>query len=107
MMSLLGSPVYAISDGVVTRRSTSGWCSDNDLICGNVVLGIRHNLPDGTQFVALYGHIQTTLTENDSVVGGAPIGTVGPWSNGTHLHFGVHPGTTLPADNLGLLPNSN
>jgi hypothetical protein len=101
MMNGAGSPVYAISRGTVVRVSLNGWGS------GNVALLIRHTLEDGTEYVALYGHIVTSLREGDRVSGGVEIGTVGYWSGGNHLHFGVLPNTAIPASNLGMMPNSS
>lgn len=100
MMNNQGSPVYAISRGTVVRVSTGGWGT------GNVALLIRHTLEDGTDYVALYGHIVTSLVVGDRVSGGVEIGTVGYWSNGNHLDFGVLPTTYIPASNLGMMPNT-
>jgi murein DD-endopeptidase MepM/ murein hydrolase activator NlpD len=94
----IGDVVYAISDGIVTNRSTNGWESTN------IGIVIKHKLNDGTEFLAVYGHIISDLNVGNSVVAGAPFGTVGPHSNGSHLHFGIHPGLSMPASNWGLMP---
>lgn len=96
----LGAPVYAIADGSVLFRSTSGWGT------GNVGIVIRHSLSDGTPFIAVYGHIQTAVVAGNVVRAGVSFATVGPWSYGTHVHFGVAPGSTYPSGNLGTLANS-
>jgi hypothetical protein len=67
---------------------------------------IRHYLADGTPFVAVYGHIQTAVVAGSVVRAGVSFAMVGPWSYGTHVHFGVAPGSTYPSGNLGTLPNS-
>lgn len=100
MMKGYGLPVFAISRGTVEEVSLNGWGS------GNVGLLIRHTRSDGVQFLALYGHIITSLQKGDRVSGGVEIGTIGSWSNGDHLHFGVRPNTTIPSSNWGRMPNS-
>ena len=95
-----GSPVYPISDGVVTNISTNGWGT------GNVAIVIRHTLSDGSQFLALYGHIRTSVNVGNTVTGGVAFATIGPWSFGTHVHFGIHPGLSMPSTNWGAMPNS-
>ena len=96
----LDSPVYPISDGVITRISTDGWGT------GNVAAIVKHKLSDGTEFLSLYGHIKTSLKAGDQVKGGVGFAKIGYWSNGNHLHFGIHPSLTL-SGNLGAMPNSS
>jgi|CXWL01.1.fsa_nt_gi murein DD-endopeptidase MepM/ murein hydrolase activator NlpD len=44
----------------------------------------------------VYGHIRNlTVRAGDNVNLGTVLGTVGPYSGGNHLHFGVHPGPSL------------
>jgi murein DD-endopeptidase MepM/ murein hydrolase activator NlpD len=88
------SPVYAIADGEVYRRSTSGWGTDN------VGLLIKHKLADGTDFLALYGHIRSSLNVGDKVQGGIQFATIGPYSS-PHLHFGIHPAVSAPLSGNG------
>jgi hypothetical protein len=85
------SPVYAIADGKVLYRSPNGWGADN------VGLLIVHQTSDALAFTAVYGHIRSSLQEGDLVNAGEPIGTVGPWPEGSHLHFGIQPGTSIKA----------
>ena len=95
-----GASVYPISDGVVTNKSTNGWGT------GNVGIVIRHTLNDGSQFLALYGHVRTSVNVGDTVTGGIAFATIGPWPFGTHVHFGIHPGLTMPSSNWGSMPES-
>lgn len=85
----LNYPVYAIGHGRIIKLGHSGWGA------GNSASLIRHTLFNGSPFIAVYGHIQTSLQEGDEVVAGQVIGTIGTW-NPTHLHFGVRPGGDVP-----------
>ena len=95
-----GSAVYAIDDGTALPHSND-WDRE-----GNKGVGIVHTDADGARFVALYGHIRSNLSAGDTVRRGQQIGTIGPFSGGSHLHFGVHPGTSLPSSGQGMLPCS-
>jgi hypothetical protein len=91
----VGTTVYAIADG--TRAyppSTAGWGT------GNYAVTILHRAW-GVDFIAVYGHIRPISLSKTSYKAGEPIGVVGPYPTGSHLHFGVHPGTTLPASGWG------
>ena len=96
----LDGPVYPIADGTVLFRSVSGWGS------GNVGIVIRQYTSDGTAFIAVYGHIRTSVVAGNTVRAGISFATIGPWQYGTHVHFGVAPGSTYPSGNLGTLSNS-
>lgn len=90
-----GDPVYAIDDGDVYDISSGGaWGT------GNIALLIRHKLADATEFLAVYGHIHSTLANGDNVVAGQVIGTIGDYNliSVDHLHFGIRPSmeTTPP-----------
>lgn len=92
MMANVGTSVYAIADGVVRIKSSNGWGS------GNVALIIEHKTMSGATFRAIYGHITTSKNTGDSVKAGNQIGAIGPWSNGSHLHFGIlSSGLSVPA----------
>lgn len=93
----VGSPVYAIADGQVLYKSLNGWGLNN------TALLIVHSLNDGSSFTAVYGHIRSDLKQGDRVEGGTPFATVGPWPDGSHLHFGIRPGTSLK-DPYGRMP---
>lgn len=82
----VGDPVYSISPGRVIRISPGGWGLTNKAAI------IQHFLKDGTPFFAVYGHIHTDLVEQQEVLAGQEIGTIGYWADGNHLHLGVFPG---------------
>lgn len=86
-----GLPVYAISDGEII-----GVMSDSD---SAKVVFIRHVLEDRSNFVAVYGHIDTQVEIDNSkkVLAGQIVGFVGRNSGGNHLHFGIHPGKNIPS----------
>lgn len=93
----LWDPVYAIADGEVLDVSPNDWGD------GNEGLLIFHTLQDGTEFVAVYGHVRSDLGTGDEVKAGEEIAIIGPWSP-VHLHFGVHPGGLMPPAPYGALP---
>jgi murein DD-endopeptidase MepM/ murein hydrolase activator NlpD len=94
----VGTRVYAVAAGTVIYKSgpnqSSGWG------IGNYALVIRHSAKTG-DFLAVYGHIHTSLTAGSKVIADQEIGTVGRYyeldSKGKtvestpHLHFGVFP----------------
>ncbi|MGB0757203.1 MAG: M23 family metallopeptidase [Patescibacteria group bacterium] len=98
----LGSSVYAVADGVVLLVSTNGWGG------GNVALIVKHRL-EGTSeyFLSFYGHVESTLQENDLVYAGEAIGSIGYWPSGNHLHFGVVSGEVIPNSPWGRMPCSD
>ena len=81
----IGTPIYAVSDGVVIDSGpTAGY---------GMWVKLRH--ADGT--VTLYGHVNTTLvTVGQQVMAGDQIATIGNRGNSTgpHLHFEVLLGGT-------------
>ncbi|MDQ3687603.1 MAG: M23 family metallopeptidase, partial [Acidobacteriota bacterium] len=86
-----GSSVYAISDGTIWSISTGGWGT------GNIALVIKHTLSDGSEFLALYGHVRSNLNIGNAVAAGTKIAEIGPYpEGGDHLHFGVRPTVTFP-----------
>ena len=96
-------PVYAITGGTVISKSTNGWGANN------CCLVIRHRKYDGSYFLAFYGHVKSSDSKNvnDPVDPGEQIGTIGHWSDGDHLHFGVRPGSSLPGSPWGKEQISN
>jgi len=76
----IGTPIYAVADGVVTDAGlTAGY---------GAWVKIRHS--DGT--VTLYGHVNTWLvTPGERVMAGDQIATIGNrgQSTGPHCHFSV------------------
>ena len=121
MEANVGDPVYAISDGEIVYVSapTGGWGDDN------YGLIVKHKLSDGTEFLALYGHVRPSLESlkyaSSGIVStpvpvsaGEVFATIGPGVvNGEqvwepHLHFGVHPDATIPIPSpYGRMPLSN
>lgn len=97
------SQVYAISDGVVIKKhqSSDSWGSTNGV--ANYGVFVKHKASDGSEFVALYGHIQpyNDVVENKPVKAGQKIGYTGYYlyDNWQHLHFGIHPGSSVPYSN--------
>lgn len=77
----IGTPIYAVSDGVVIDAGpTAGY---------GMWVKLLH--ADGT--VTLYGHVNTTLVSvGQRVMAGDQIATMGNrgFSTGPHLHFEVH-----------------
>ena len=94
----VGEEVFAVADGEVSFRSydEEGWGPSNG------ALFIRHQLADGTPFVAVYGHIRPTVSAGP-VGAGDPIGTVGSYSLGSHLHLAIRPGTEAPFSPAGMM----
>ncbi len=83
--SPIGTPIYAVADGVVIDAGpTAGY---------GALVKVRHR--DGT--VTLYGHINTwTVSVGQAVMAGDQIATVGNrgFSTGPHLHLEVMPNGT-------------
>ncbi|WP_048471242.1 M23 family metallopeptidase [Mycolicibacterium chlorophenolicum] len=77
----IGTPIYAVSDGVVTAAGpVAGF---------GIWVKLRH--PDGT--VTLYGHLNSTVVDvGERVAAGDQIATMGNTGNSTgpHLHLEVH-----------------
>lgn len=91
----LGTPIYAVSDGVVVDSSTSGgygyW------------LRIRHEYPNGEVYYSGYAHMyaQDVLVHvGDQVKAGQQVAAIGNtgYSTGPHLHFEVHDSFDTPFD---------
>jgi len=92
------STVYPISDGVVLSKSNkqptantkgSGWTCENGTGTKNYALLIRHKLRDGTNFIALYGHMKGIGDEykiGDNISTTNSIGIIGNYPcGGDHL----------------------
>lgn len=85
----IGTPILAVSDGVVVEAGPAGGYG--------MLVKLRH--ADGT--VTLYGHINTTLVRvGERVMAGDQIATMGNRGNSTgpHLHFEVLQGGTERID---------
>ena len=77
-----GRAVVAMAAGTVIGKVT-GWPGD--------ALGIQHQAGDGTRFVAIYGHINSTVSVGSTVAPGQGIGTVLNQGSNSHLHLGIRP----------------
>ena len=77
-----GTPIYAASDGIITRRS---W----DTGGGNIIM-IRHNSVYSTVYMHLANFGKFNVGQRVSQ--GDVIGYVGStgWSTGPHLHYEIH-----------------
>lgn len=95
----VGDEVYAISSGTIVYIDRS-----LDWGAGNVALIIEHKLQNGQKFYAIYGHIKSSLLTNQAVEDGQLLGTIGNYSYGAHLHFGICLRDEVPRQNLGMLP---
>ncbi|MCV7102579.1 M23 family metallopeptidase [Mycobacterium palustre] len=85
----IGTPIYAVSDGVVIEAGPAAGYG--------ALVKLRH--ADGT--VTLYGHVNTTLVSaGQRVMAGDQIATMGNRGNSTgpHLHFEVLQGGTERID---------
>ncbi|CQD02634.1 M23 peptidase domain-containing protein [Mycobacterium europaeum] len=85
----IGTPIYAVSDGVVIDAGPAAGYG--------ALVKLRH--ADGT--VTLYGHVNTTLVSvGQRVMAGDQIATMGNRGNSTgpHLHFEVLQGGTQRID---------
>lgn len=105
MLTGEGSSVYAISDGDIARIWTTNASDSYYIGTGNSVMFVQHRLQDGSYFLAEYMHVRPTVWSGH-VVAGQEIARVGPWYNSTHLHFGIHPDTSVPTTSWGRMANS-
>jgi murein DD-endopeptidase MepM/ murein hydrolase activator NlpD len=94
----VGDNVYAITDGVVAYISYS-----TDWGSGNLGIVLRHKLSDGTELLALYGHVRSDVSIGDNINSGESFATIGPYDSIAHLHFGIHPGLTMPETHWGAM----
>lgn len=80
-----GKPVYAVSNGVV-RKGSSSWCKGGG--CGGYLV-LEHRTENAT-FYALYGHITPVVPVGATVAAGNIIASVGNISLfPPHLHFEI------------------
>ena len=86
MLALAGGRV------LVSSSDLSGYGGVNKP--GGAVL-VLHRTSEGGTFKGLYGHLDDIRVEaGDTVAPGQVLGVVNEVS---HLHFGIHPGGSLPA----------
>lgn len=93
VIAVAGTPIYAVTDGKITRMSSSNK--------GGIQLYLA--MPDGTYF--FHAHLQqyaAGLTVGSQVKAGQVIAYVGQTGDAkysvAHLHFEVHPGGGAPID---------
>ncbi|GEM_PF-4660432 len=97
-------PVYAMADGEVVYRRTDVTNFGGDGMPGGAVV-IKHRLPEGKTFYALYGHLEQP-TRAEKVAAGQVIGRIGHYylvSSGQLLdkpclHIGVFVGQAPPSN---------
>jgi len=87
----MGSPAYAVTDGVVTRTSTSA--------NGGLQVYLRGN--DGNEY--FYAHMSSYAARpGQRVKAGEMIARVGDTGNARggppHIHFELHPGGGIPVN---------
>ena len=85
-----GSPLYALSDGVVLRA----WAYDSR--CG---IGFTMRAVDGLEWTYCHlSYLEPAVQSGAALSAGAPVGLVGSTghSTGPHLHLQLHPATLYP-----------
>lgn len=66
---------------------------------------VQHTAADGTNFLVLYGHINSSIAAGTVVNAGDQVGTVAQIAYPPyHLHLGLIPGTSYPSSNWGRMP---
>lgn len=110
MMAAEGSPVYAVAEGDIAVVYTTSANASVDkkswfIGPGNSVMFIRNHLANGSEFLSMYMHVRPTV-RSGHVSAGQVIAKVGPWYYGSHLHFGIVPGSRWPTTHMGIMPNS-
>ncbi len=93
-----GKEVYPVAEGEVFKVSRTGWGA------GNAAVVVTHTV-GGVSFLAVYGHIETDLVEEQTVEPDRPVGRIGRYfdENGAradHLHLGIHPGCCPVIDGI-------
>ncbi len=94
----VGTSVRAIGEGTVAGNYSFGTGFARAVF-------VRHKAADNTEFVVLYGHINSDLTANTTIQSGSTIGVLAELTGvGPHLHLGLVPGTSYPSTQWGRLP---
>jgi murein DD-endopeptidase MepM/ murein hydrolase activator NlpD len=90
----LNQKIRAVCDGVIEDYINASNPYDRAIF-------VKHRLPDGTVFHAVYGHqtLKSGLAIGESVTGGQQIGYSADPDN-THLHFGINR-NSIPRDAWG------
>ena len=93
-------PVYALADGEVIESRTNvggyGPVINNKATPGGALIAL-FTTSDGSQFMALYGHINNPHPKG-IIEAGDVLGYMNEYDP-SHLHFGIHPGKGYPSDN--------
>lgn len=102
----LGSPIYAVADGIIAQSSPN----NNSGGYGTVVT--IHHLMNGEKMNTTYGHVLPSSLKfkvGDTVKAGDVIAGVGQEGNSTgpHLHFVVTEGIYNQASEMGQFPVNN
>lgn len=102
-----GSPVYAITSGVVEKSAIDlpFYGGDDGSIGGAMI--VKHKTSAGKEFYALYGHVKNfSVKPGAKVKAGQKIAEVGPFKSAgkplPHLHFGIN---TTQASYEGYTPS--
>lgn len=102
MAAGLNTPVRSLGAGSVLKVwPHASWGTTNGV--SNAGLWVKYVAADGTEFTAVYGHIQVAsgIVQGSAVSVGQVIGKIGSWSGGEHLHLGIRPGTSIPSSGWG------
>ncbi len=79
-----GARVDAIASGVVRR--VDSWGSE-----WGTAIGVEHTASNGDRFLAVYAHVNSSVSVGDSVAAGERIASVYNLGGNSHLHFGIRP----------------
>lgn len=77
-------PIRAIAAGTVVQKKW--WGNQN-----GPAIAIEHRTASGIRFIAVYGHVNSSLGVGARVSAGQTIGSLYDLGSNTHLHFGVRP----------------
>jgi hypothetical protein len=91
------TPVFSIGTGVVVAVQTN-WP-------GSAVF-VKYRSVDGTSFLAVYGHINSSAAAGTNIGIGGQLGTVYNWGTNSHLHFGIRAAIAPAAKDNGSRPCS-
>jgi murein DD-endopeptidase MepM/ murein hydrolase activator NlpD len=85
----LNAVVWPVADGEVIHASYNGWSAG---ATNNYALLVKHTTSTGEPFIALYGHMiipSKKWKKGDEVYVNKPIGVIGDWNAGDHLHLSI------------------
>lgn len=93
----VGTTVKAIGDGTVVGNYDFGAGFARAVF-------VRHKAADNTEFVVLYGHINSVIAANTAIQAGGTVGTLAALTSvGSHLHLGLVPAQAPPSSGWGRL----